>query len=226
MSSLFAASSADVPFPILSALVVTPFLGALLMLVLPNGRPEYFKQVAFLVSGAVAGMTAWVMVEFDKHTADEFQFVDSAEWIAGLGISWTLGLDGISLWLVVLTAALFPLAILAIEAEHTPKALRLVARAGGGVMGVFLALDLFAFVFFEIVLVPMYFLIGQWGHGARTMPRPSSSCTRCSGRRSCSSASSPRRSSPQPRPATPCRSTSSTSPRNRHSPPRRPAGSS
>ena len=116
MSSLFAASSADVPFPILSALVVTPFLGALLMLVLPNGRPEYFKQVAFLVSGAVAGMTAWVMVEFDKHTADEFQFVDSAEWIAGLGISWTLGLDGISLWLVVLTAALFPLAILAIEA--------------------------------------------------------------------------------------------------------------
>ena len=53
MSSLFAVSSADVPFPILSALVVTPFLGALLMLVLPNGRPEYFKQVAFLVSGAV-----------------------------------------------------------------------------------------------------------------------------------------------------------------------------
>ena len=228
MSSLFAASSADVPFPILSALVVTPFLGALLMLVLPNGRPEYFKQVAFLVSGAVAGMTAWVMVEFDKHTADEFQFVDSAEWIAGLGISWTLGLDGISLWLVVLTAALFPLAILAIEAEHTPKAYYawlLVLEAG--VMGVFLALDLFAFfVFFEIVLVPMYFLIGQWGHGARPTPRPSSSCTRCSVRHSCSSASSLRRSSPQPRPATPCRSISSTSLRNRHSPPRRPAGSS
>ena len=141
--------------------MVTPFLGALLMLVLPNGRPEYFKQVAFLVSGAVAGMTAWVMVEF-KHTADEFQFVDSAEWIAGLGISWTLGLDGISLWLVVLTAALFPLAILAIEAEHAEGVLRLVARAGGRA-GVFLALDLFAFfVFFEIVLVPMYFLIGQW----------------------------------------------------------------
>ena len=47
MSSLFAASSADVPFPILSALVVTPFLGALLMLVLPNGRPEYFKPVSY-----------------------------------------------------------------------------------------------------------------------------------------------------------------------------------
>ena len=55
MSSLFAASSADVPFPILSALVVTPFLGALLMLVLPNGRPEYFKQVA---SSSVAPLPA------------------------------------------------------------------------------------------------------------------------------------------------------------------------
>ena len=169
MHALLAAASADVPFPILSAIVVTPVLGALVLLVLPNSRPEYFKQVAFLVTGVVAGMTAWVMVEFDKTAAADFQFVDSATWIEGLGISWSLGLDGISLWLVVLTAALFPLAILAIEAEHTPKAYYawlLVLEAG--CMGVFLALDLFAFfVFFEIVLVPMYFLIGQWGHGAR-----------------------------------------------------------
>ena len=169
MHALLAAASADVPFPILSAIVVAPVLGALVLLVLPNSRPEYFKQVAFLVTGVVAGMTAWVMVEFDKNAAADFQFVDSATWIEGLGISWSLGLDGISLWLVVLTATLFPLAILAIEAEHTPKAYYawlLVLEAG--CMGVFLALDLFAFfVFFEIVLVPMYFLIGQWGHGAR-----------------------------------------------------------
>ena len=169
MPALLAATSSGVAFPILSAIVVAPMLGALLLLLLPDNRPEYFKQIAFLVSGAVAGMTAWVMVEFDKGAADQFQFVDSTTWIEGLGISWTLGLDGISLWLVVLTAALFPLAILAIDAEHTPKAYYawlLVLEAG--VMGVFLALDLFAFfVFFEIVLVPMYFLIGQWGHGER-----------------------------------------------------------
>ena len=169
MHSLLAASSPDVPFSILTAIVVTPVIGALVLLLLPSNRPEYFKQVAFLFSGVVAGMTAWVMVEFDKNTADAFQFEDRWTWIEGLGISWHFGIDGISLWLVVLTAALFPLAILAIEAEHTPKAYYawlLVLEAG--VMGVFLALDLFAFfVFFEIVLVPMYFLIGQWGHGAR-----------------------------------------------------------
>ncbi len=169
MHALIASSSGAVDFPVLTALVVIPVLGALLLLTMPNSRPEHFKQVAFLVSGVVAAMSAWVMLEFDTHHAAEFQFVDHANWIESLGISWSLGIDGISLWLVVLTGALFPLAIVAINAEHTPKAYfawLLVLEAG--CMGVFLALDLFAFfVFFEIVLVPMYFLIGQWGHGDR-----------------------------------------------------------
>ncbi len=169
MTSLLAASSAEVSFPVLTAMVITPFLGAVLLMVLPNSRPEHFKQVAFLVSTLTAGMTAWVMVQFDTAHAGDFQFVDHYQWVESLGISWSLGLDGISLWLVVLTGALFPIAILAIDAEHTPKpyyAWLLVLEAG--CMGVFLALDLFAFfVFFEIVLVPMYFLIGQWGHGER-----------------------------------------------------------
>ena len=169
MPAILAASSAPVSFPVLTTLVVVPVLGALTLLLLPNNRAEYFKQVAFLFASLTAGMTAWVMVDFDKSSAADMQFVDSWTWIESLGISWTLGLDGISLWLVVLTAALFPLAIIAIDAEHTPKAYYawlLVLEAG--CLGVFLALDLFAFfVFFEIVLVPMYFLIGQWGHGER-----------------------------------------------------------
>jgi NADH-quinone oxidoreductase subunit M len=169
MTSLLASETAAVSFPVLTAMVLTPFLGALFLLVLPNNRPEYFKQVAFLISALTAAMTAWVMVEFDKAHAATFQFVDQYEWIEALGISWALGLDGISLWLVVLTGALFPIVILAIDAEHSPKpyyAWILILEAG--CMGVFLALDLFAFfVFFEIVLVPMYFLIGQWGHGER-----------------------------------------------------------
>ena len=168
MHHLLAATSA-VSFPVLTTLVVVPALGALGLLLLPSSRPGLFKQVAFLVAVLVAGMTAWVMLEFDAGGAADFQFVDSWTWIERLGISWTLGLDGISLWLVVLTAALFPLAIVAIDAEHTPKAYYawlLVLEAG--CLGVFLALDLFAFfVCFEIVLVPMYFLIGQWGHGDR-----------------------------------------------------------
>ena len=156
MHAILAASGPDVPFSVLTTIVVAPIIGALVLLALPSNRPEYFKQIAFLFSGATAGLTAWVMVEFDKNTAADFQFVDSWTWIESLGISWTLGIDGISLWLVVLTAALFPLAILAIEAEHTPKAYfawLLVLEAG--VMGVFLALDLFAFfVFFLIRLLP------------------------------------------------------------------------
>ncbi len=168
MYALIDSSSAD-SFPVLTAIVVLPMLGALLLLFLPNNRPEHFKQIAFLVSSVVGAMSAWVMIEFEKADAAAFQFVDRVDWIEGLGISWSLGIDGISLWLVVLTGALFPIAIVAINAEHTPKAYfawLLVLEAG--CMGVFLALDLFAFfVFFEIVLVPMYFLIAQWGHGDR-----------------------------------------------------------
>ncbi len=164
-----AADSTAATFPVLSALVILPVLGALALLALPSARPEHFRQVAFGVSAVVAAMTAWVMLDFDLSRADEFQFVDHATWIESLGISWTLGIDGISLWLVVLSAAIFPISIIAVDAEHSPKgyyAWLLVLQSG--CMGVFLALDLFAFfVFFEIVLVPMYFLIGRWGHGRR-----------------------------------------------------------
>ena len=167
---LLAAETTPASFPVLTALVVLPVLGAVALLALPNSRPEHFKQVAFLVSAVVGAMSIWVLTEFDTGaTAAEFQLRDHQSWIDGLGISWSLGIDGISLFLVVLTGLLFPLAIVGVDAEHTPKAYYswlLVLEAG--CMGVFLALDLFAFfVFFEIVLVPMYFLIGKWGHGDR-----------------------------------------------------------
>ena len=123
-----------------------------------------------LVSTVTAALTVWMLLDFATGSAAaEFQFVERYTWIESLGISWHLGVDGISLFLVVLTAMIFPLSIVGVDAEHSPKAYYawlLVLEAG--CMGVFLALDLFAFfVFFEIVLVPMYFLIGQWGHGQR-----------------------------------------------------------
>ncbi|MDW3220120.1 MAG: NADH-quinone oxidoreductase subunit M [Acidimicrobiales bacterium] len=167
--SLEGTSSAT--FPVLSALVILPVIGALFLLLLPNSRPENFKQIAFLFSAVVGAMAIWVLTAFDTSPAHaaEMQLENSHTWIESLGISWHLGVDGISLWLVVLTGVIFPISIVAIDAEHTPKAYYawlLVLEAG--CMGVFLALDLFAFfVFFEIVLIPMYFLIGQWGHGER-----------------------------------------------------------
>ena len=109
-----------------------------------------------------------MLVEFDQGEAG-FQFVDRHSWIAELGISWHLGVDGISLFLVVLTGVLFPIAMLATDPHHDAKpyyAWLLLLEAG--CLGMFLALDLFVFfVIFEIVLVPMYFLIGGWGHGDR-----------------------------------------------------------
>ena len=111
------------------------------------------------------------MATFDTDVAstglDGYQFVSQQDWIEDLGIQWLGGVDGISLFLIVLTGLLFPLAMLAVDPGHDHKpyyAWLLILQAG--CMGVFVALDLFMFfVFFEIVLVPMYFLIGKWGHG-------------------------------------------------------------
>lgn len=170
LSSLFAASSSsDISsFPILSALIVLPLLGSIMIMLLSNRRPEYVKMVAILFSVGVGAMSLWMLAQFDTHEAG-FQFVSQHEWIASWGISWNLGVDGISLFLVVLTGILFPLVIVGIDPHHDEKryfAWLLLLEAG--VMGSFLSLDLFLFfIFFEIVLVPMYFLIGGWGYDSR-----------------------------------------------------------
>ena len=155
--------------PLLTLLVVVPFLGALVIALIPKTRPELHKLVAVLTSALALGLSIAVLAAFHRGEGG-FQLVDRHEWISSLGISWTLGVDGISLFLLLLNGVLFPIAILATDPEHDPKpyyAWLLVLQAG--CFGVFVALDLFLFfVMFEIVLVPMYFLIGQWGHGNRT----------------------------------------------------------
>jgi NADH-quinone oxidoreductase subunit M len=95
--------------------------------------------------------------------------VSKHSWISEWGISWHLGVDGISLFMVVLTGVLFPLVIVGIDPHHGHKSyLAWMLLLEAGVMGSFLSLDLFLFfVFFEIVLVPMYFLIGGWGYEKR-----------------------------------------------------------
>ncbi len=169
MTSTLTLAAADVSFPVLTALIVVPAIGALLVALLPgSGRPELTKEAATIASVITGAMSLWVLYEFNMADAG-FQFTESASWVEGFGISWALGLDGISLFLVVLTGILFPIAILGVDPGHDHKpyyAWLLILEAG--VMGVFLTLDLFFFfVFFEIVLVPMYFLIGKWGHGNR-----------------------------------------------------------
>ena len=152
----------------LTAAIVLPFVGALVVALVPKGRAELHRLVAMLFATGSGAITLWLMAAFDRHDAG-FQFVVNRTWVADFGISWHLGIDGISLFLVVLTGVLFPLSIIAVTPHHDAKAYYawlLVLQAG--CTGVFCALDLFVFfVMFEIVLVPMYFLIGGWGYADR-----------------------------------------------------------
>ena len=162
------AAHSTMNFPVLSALILVPVLGSLLTALLSERRPEYVKLAATLFSVATGGMSVWLLSSFHQHTGD-FQFVSQHAWIKAWGISWHLGVDGISLFLVVLTGILFPLVILGVDPHHDEKRyLAWLLLLEAGVMGSFLSLDLFLFfIFFEIVLVPMYFLIGGWGYDKR-----------------------------------------------------------
>ncbi len=164
---LLANETASTSFPVLAALVLVPLAGAIAVS-FTSPRRNTAKTIAVLASGITGAISVWMLYAFRTGTA-EFQFVTQQSWIASFGISWFGGVDGISLFMIVLTGLLFPLAIVGIEPEHEPKpyyAWLLVLEAG--CMGVFFALDLFMFfIFFEIVLVPMYFLIAGWGHANR-----------------------------------------------------------
>jgi NADH-quinone oxidoreductase subunit M len=157
-----------VSFPILTSIIVLPALGAIAVAIVSRRRPELSRSLALLTSVLTGALTIAALVAFDAHDAG-FQMVEKATWISDLGISWHLGLDGISLFMIVMTGVLFPIAIIAAPAHHDEKqflAWLLVLEAG--CLGVFLALDLFVFfVFFEIVLIPMYFLISGWGYAER-----------------------------------------------------------
>lgn len=162
---LFAASQ---PFPILTTLVLLPAVGALVVALLPSRRVDTVRSTGLLVSVATGAISLYLLTAFETGQ-DGFQFVTRHTLIDEFGISWHLGVDGLSLFLVVLTGLLFPIAMVGADPHKDHKAYTawlLVLQAG--VMGCFLTLDLFwFFVFFEIGLVPMYFLIGGWGYGER-----------------------------------------------------------
>ena len=163
------ASTSGVPFAVLPALVLVPAVGALLVVCLPRRRPELLKLVAVATSVVGGAMSLWLLKGFDASQGAEMQFTSRADWISDLGVQWLLGIDGISLFLVVLTGVLFPIALLAVDPGHDDRAYYAwLLLLEAGVMGVFCALDLVVFFLcFEVVLVPMYFLIGRWGHGNR-----------------------------------------------------------
>ena len=133
--------------------------------------PRRLGGLAALVGALVPLGYAFVLVaDFERGTRG-LQYITDEEWIPQLGIRYTLGLDGLNLWLVVLTAVLFAAAALWISVRPVPRS-RLFAFHVGvaetAVLGALMAQDLALFVlFFDLMLVPIYFLVGQWGEGDR-----------------------------------------------------------
>ena len=158
----------DAGFPLLTALILVPAVGAVITLLMPGRRPELARVVGYVTSAATFGLAVYLLIQFDTGRAG-YQFVSNHTWMPALGIRWTLGVDGISLFMVALTALLIPISMLASADLEKPKSFTFwMLLLEASVIGVFLALDsIVFFVFFELVLVPMYFLIAGWGHGNR-----------------------------------------------------------
>ncbi len=155
----------------LTLLVFVPLVGAALMMLIPKGEEGLHKLVALvtsLVTLVIAGITAWGFETWDLAYGD-LQFVIDKSWIDIIDSRYILGIDGISLPLVLLTALVVPLTII-YSWNHFPEPrdpksfLILIMILHTGMLGSFVAQDLILFfVFFEIVLLPMYFMIGVWG---------------------------------------------------------------
>jgi len=150
---------------ILSVVLFTPLLGLLVLLCIPSSKPLAVKLWANAIS--LIGFLVCLPLIFHFDRSKDFQFIEKAPWIPSIGASYHLGIDGIGLLLVVLTALLGFLSILSSwnAIEHRLKeyySYFLILQVG--MLGVFMALDfLLFFVFWELVLVPMYLIIGIWG---------------------------------------------------------------
>ncbi|MGH7681105.1 MAG: NADH-quinone oxidoreductase subunit M [Candidatus Eiseniibacteriota bacterium] len=152
--------------PILSFLIFFPLVGAAALLLVPSAKVGAIKLVAFTVSllTFVASIPLFTMFDAGRHG---MQFVERAAWVPSAGISYSLGVDGISVLLILMTTFLSAVAILssfgAITTRVKPYYATLLALETG-MIGVFAALDLVLFyVFWEAVLIPMYLIIGVWG---------------------------------------------------------------
>lgn len=150
---------------ILLLILLIPSLAALLLLFIPASNKKVIRWFAFIASMIPFLLTLIAWMQFDRGL-DGFQFEFTAPWFSAIGSSFHFGVDGISLTMVLLTTLLTPLVILAsFNVEDKIKAyMALFLFLETGVLGVFVALDLLVFfLFWEIGLVPMYFLINQWG---------------------------------------------------------------
>jgi NADH-quinone oxidoreductase subunit M len=158
------------PFPLLTVLVLAPVVGAAVVALVPDTKVPSWLHEALGLAASLVTLAVAVTIAVRFRTGDGgFQLTSNHNWASGLGIRWYLGVDGISLFLVLLTAVLFPLTMIGARSKRNPRAFvawLLVLEAA--CMGSFVSLDLVLFfLFFELTLVPAYFLIGGWGYARR-----------------------------------------------------------
>ncbi len=150
---------------LLTITVFLPLAGGLLILLTPKGREETMRWVALATSGLAFLASLWLLVPFDLGAAG-MQLQERYAWIPTIGVNYHLGIDGLSLPLFILTALLSVLSVVyswKVD-QRVKEYLFLFLLLETGMLGVFVALDFFLFyVFWEVTLVPMYFLIGIWG---------------------------------------------------------------
>jgi hypothetical protein len=157
---------------ILSTILFTPLIGAILMLFIPRERADLHRSMGNLFGFLGLLVSLPLIWRFQSGPgAPQFQFVENASWIPSVGAHFTLGIDGLSFLMVMLTTVLGAIAILSSwsaihKREKEYYILLLLLQTG--MLGVFMSLDFVLFyVFWEVMLVPMYFLIGVWGSERR-----------------------------------------------------------
>lgn len=152
-------------FPILSSITYLPVLGALAILFLARGNTQLPKQIAVVATTLSFLLSLVLVMQFDKDAT--FQFTEHVVWLEELGASYFMGIDGISLVLIVLTTLIGLISVIwswGTVKEREREYYIAILMLQTGLLGVFMSLDLFLFyIFWEVMLIPMALLIGIWG---------------------------------------------------------------
>jgi NADH-quinone oxidoreductase subunit M len=164
---------APVSVPVLSLITWAPFVGAVLIMFTARRSPLAVRLIATVSTGVSALLAVWIYVTYDRQAAG-FQFYEKFPLVPPLGIGYELGVDGISLLMVLLTAVIIFTGVFASWTipVRSQEFYALLLALVTGVFGVFVALDLFVFfLFYELAVLPMYLLIGIWGSSGAVRPR-------------------------------------------------------
>src|SRR5438132_459969 len=167
-----------VTLPLLSIITWSPFVGALLIMFTARRSPRAVRLIAAVTTGISTVFSLWLYAAYDRESAltggPGFQFYEKVPLVPPLGINYELGVDGISLLMVLLTSIIIFAGVFAswTVSTRSQEFYALLLALVTGVYGVFVSLDLFVFfLFYDLAVLPMYLLIGLWGSRGGVLPR-------------------------------------------------------